>query len=330
MPPSEPSTGTPTKTPHGPRAQAYSRAMQDAARRFPEDHEARDLLRAVSPGHGAAVGHHVREPEEGGGDSERHPAARAEASRHRALHDPLVRLSRARLGRSPGRAGVFEDRPVLAARAPHALAHLHAARPLDGVDRLEPRVGGIGAATGRETASRAPSRSTRSMPSTTWSTPTCRSATRRARARSWRRRAAARRFDEANFAAGYAIAAVPARWALERRDWKGAAALRPSEATLPWDRYAYAPAITEFARVLGAARSGRPDDARAPLAKLTEIQASLAKNPVPGPYDWAAQVEAMRLAAASWLAYAEGRKDEAAGPARAPRPSSTRRPASTP
>ncbi len=42
---------------------------------------------------------------------------------------------------------------------------------------------------------------------------------------------------------------------------------------------------------LGAARTGRPDDARAPLAKLTEIQAGLAKTPVPGPYDWAAQVE---------------------------------------
>ncbi len=30
-----------------------------------------------------------------------------------------------------------------------------------------------------------------------------------------------------------------------------------------------------------------------------------------GPYDWAAQVESARLAAAAWLAYAEGRKDEA-------------------
>ena len=117
-------------------------------------------------------------------------------------------------------------------------------------------------------------------------------------------------FDEPSFAAGYAIAAVPARWALERRDWKGAAELRPPAAALPWDRFAYAPAITEFARALGAARSGRPDAARAPLAKLTEIQASLAKSPVPGPYDWAAQVESMRLAAAAWLAYArraEGR-----------------------
>ena len=38
----------------------------------------------------------------------------------------------------------------------------------------------------------------------------------------------ARRFDEPGFQAGYAIVAVPARWTLERRDWKGAAALGPS------------------------------------------------------------------------------------------------------
>src|SRR5262249_42901195 len=37
---------------------------------------------------------------------------------------------------------------------------------------------------------------------------------------------------------------------------------------------------------------------------------------VPGPYDWAAQVESMRLAAASWLAFAEGRRDEALSLAR--------------
>ena len=125
-----------------------------------------------------------------------------------------------------------------------------------------------------------------------------------------------RKLDEATFQAGFAIAAVPARWTLERRDWKGAAGLRPSTAPLPWDRFLYAPAITEFARTLGEARSGRPEAAREPLARLAGIQASLAKNPVAGPYDWAAQVESMRLAAAAWVAYAEGKKDEALALAR--------------
>ena len=36
---------------------------------------------------------------------------------------------------------------------------------------------------------------------------------------------AASKFDEAQFAAGYGLLAIPARWTLERRDWKGAADL---------------------------------------------------------------------------------------------------------
>src|SRR5262249_12985910 len=36
---------------------------------------------------------------------------------------------------------------------------------------------------------------------------------------------AIRSVDEHNFAVAYALAAIPARWVLERRDWKGAAEL---------------------------------------------------------------------------------------------------------
>ncbi len=128
--------------------------------------------------------------------------------------------------------------------------------------------------------------------------------------------AAAKTFDEGTFAAGFSLVAIPARWTLERRDWKGAAALTSSNAGLPWDRFAYAPAVTEFAKALGGARSGDLAAARAALAKLSEIQAYLVKTPVPGPYDWAMQVESMRLAAQAWLLYAEGKKDEAVAMAR--------------
>src|SRR3954471_7703787 len=53
------------------------------------------------------------------------------------------------------------------------------------------------------------------------------------------------------FAYGYALAASPARYAVERGDWKGAAdlAVHPS-------KFAYADAMTHFARALGAARGG--------------------------------------------------------------------------
>ena len=123
--------------------------------------------------------------------------------------------------------------------------------------------------------------------------------------------AAARRFDEPNFAAGYAIAAIPARLALERHDWKAAAALQAPAADLPWQQFPYALAITHFTQAVGAARIGQPDRARAALESLRSIQQQLTTTPVPGPYDWAGQVESMRLAASAWLSRAEGRNDEA-------------------
>jgi tetratricopeptide (TPR) repeat protein len=128
--------------------------------------------------------------------------------------------------------------------------------------------------------------------------------------------ATAKSFDEPNFAAGYALAAIPARWTLERRDWKAAAALEPSRAEIPWQSIRYVPAITSYARALGAARSGQPDQARADLADLAKIVAALKASPVPGPYDWAGQVESMRLAAAAWVAYADGKAAEAVETAR--------------
>jgi tetratricopeptide (TPR) repeat protein len=123
-------------------------------------------------------------------------------------------------------------------------------------------------------------------------------------------------FDEGSFAAGYALAAIPARYALERRRWQDAAKLEPSKAELSWDKFSYASAITPFAQALGAARSGQPERAGAALSRLEEIHAGLVKSPIPGPYDWASQVESMRLAAAAWIAFAGGRKDEALSLAR--------------
>src|SRR5207237_8676135 len=76
------------------------------------------------------------------------------------------------------------------------------------------------------------------------------------------------------FAAGYALAAVPARHALERRAWKEAAAVTAQPATFPWAKYPYAEAIVHFARAVGGARGGDPELARNEVAKPTEIQAT--------------------------------------------------------
>ncbi len=119
---------------------------------------------------------------------------------------------------------------------------------------------------------------------------------------------AVRSVQAPNFAAAYALAAIPARYALERRQWGEAAALEPPPSWFPWSQYAWGAAITEFARALGAARSGHPDASRKDLARLEGLHQALvnAKD-----LFWAHAVEVQRRAAASWIAHAEGQDEEA-------------------
>jgi predicted Zn-dependent protease len=112
---------------------------------------------------------------------------------------------------------------------------------------------------------------------------------------------------DAQFSAGYALAAIPARYALERRAWKDAAALQVP-AGFPWDKYPYAEAIIHYARAVGGARSGELDTAREALARLTDIQKGLQGQKG---FDWATQVEIQRRAAAAWVAHAMKKNDEA-------------------
>ncbi|MGI9070061.1 MAG: tetratricopeptide repeat protein [Bryobacteraceae bacterium] len=116
--------------------------------------------------------------------------------------------------------------------------------------------------------------------------------------------AAVSKVDQEGFQAAYALAAIPARYTLERRRWPEGASLevRPSE--FPWTRFSYAEAITHFARALGATRSGNPSVARGEIERLSAIQKTLAQ--VKEGYDWSAQVEVQRLTAVAWAAHAEG------------------------
>jgi hypothetical protein len=104
-------------------------------------------------------------------------------------------------------------------------------------------------------------------------------------------------------AAHYALAASPARYAVERGDWKSA-----SELMVRPNAFNYVPAITHFARALGAARSGKPDAAEVDLAKLAELRDKLrdAKD-----LYWAEIVDIQRQVAAAWVLHAHGTYDEA-------------------
>src|SRR5437762_11416082 len=70
-----------------------------------------------------------------------------------------------------------------------------------------------------------------------------------------------------SWAAGvFALAAIPARYAVERRAWAEAAALEPKPSAFP-----YAEAMTYLARALGAAHVGRIDVARSSADSLAAI-----------------------------------------------------------
>jgi tetratricopeptide (TPR) repeat protein len=101
----------------------------------------------------------------------------------------------------------------------------------------------------------------------------------------------------------FGLAASPARYAIERRDWASAAQLevRPS-------RFHYATAVTHFARALGSARSSDPAAARAEIAKLVDLRDKLRSA---NETYWAEQVDIQAQIATAWALYAEAKYDEA-------------------
>ena len=110
-------------------------------------------------------------------------------------------------------------------------------------------------------------------------------------------------FTETFLPGPYALAVSPARYAVERGDWKAAAALEVRPNPLP-----HVQAITHFARALGAARLGNPEAAKADIAKLTELRDKLiaAKDGY-----WSEQVDIQAKVASAWLLDAEGKHADA-------------------
>jgi tetratricopeptide (TPR) repeat protein len=118
--------------------------------------------------------------------------------------------------------------------------------------------------------------------------------------------------DEMNAVAGftetflpgpYALAVSPARYTVERAEWKAAAELQVRPSPLPQVQ-----AITYFARALGASRSGDPTAAKVDIAKIAELRDKLreAKDAY-----WSEQVDIQWQVATAWVLYAEGKYDDA-------------------
>src|SRR3954470_14130905 len=99
----------------------------------------------------------------------------------------------------------------------------------------------------------------------------------------------------------YALAAMPARIALERGDWKEAASLQPEENS----RFPYTTTQTNYARLIGAARSGNPAAAEADLRAIARVAEDLKSK---DPY-WFTETEVQRLTGEAWIAFAKGEKE---------------------
>jgi len=101
----------------------------------------------------------------------------------------------------------------------------------------------------------------------------------------------------------FALAAIPARWALERRAWREAAALEPKASAYP-----YTEAMTYLARALGASHTGDLAKSRISIDSLASIQQRLSAK---GEAYWAEQVAIQNLEARAWLDLAERRESSA-------------------
>jgi tetratricopeptide (TPR) repeat protein len=110
---------------------------------------------------------------------------------------------------------------------------------------------------------------------------------------------AARKYDSGRPTAHFAMAAIEARWTLERGRWAEAATIDPRP-----NRFAHTESMIYFARAIGAARSGDAVRARADVDTLAAL-----KDATKDPY-WAEQIEIQRRAAAAWTARAEGKIDD--------------------
>jgi tetratricopeptide (TPR) repeat protein len=109
-------------------------------------------------------------------------------------------------------------------------------------------------------------------------------------------------------AAYYAMAAIPARFALERGAWSDAAALVPR----PTD-YPFTAALTHLANAVGAGHTGNRDLSRRAVEALTDIAEGLRRQ---NESYWAEQTDIQRHQAAAWLAWIEKRPDDALAEAR--------------
>ncbi len=122
-------------------------------------------------------------------------------------------------------------------------------------------------------------------------------------ARGIMRELAAKNYNSGRPTAQFAMAAIEARFAMERNRWGEAAGIDPRP-----NRFPHTEAMIYFARAIGAARIGNAARAKADVDRLVELREALLQSK--DGY-WAEQVEIQRRGAAAWRVRAEGKPDDA-------------------
>jgi hypothetical protein len=111
-----------------------------------------------------------------------------------------------------------------------------------------------------------------------------------------------------DFKDAYSFAAIPTRYALERKDWKEAAQLELIPTNFPWDKFPWEKANLNFGRLLGAAHLHKVSGAKTELAQLQQSYEKLkdAKE------NYKANLVLIQIKASEgWIKFAEGKKTEA-------------------
>ena len=114
---------------------------------------------------------------------------------------------------------------------------------------------------------------------------------------------------QGTFISTFHLAAIPARLAVEQRDWQRAASLEPrTPEYLPWDAAPWAEGLTWFARGLGALHSGDLEAAQKAEQRLEGLHERALEQ---GEQGMANYIEVDRLVLSGWIAHARGADEQA-------------------
>ncbi len=118
-------------------------------------------------------------------------------------------------------------------------------------------------------------------------------------------------FPANDFAVAYTTNAIPARVALENRQWAEAAKLEIPTLEFQWDNFPWERSITHFAKALGAARSNNIVVAEEELQTLKSFKKQLLSRGSGEDLYKAGQVEIEIKSTEAWIALSKGNNKEA-------------------